>query len=70
MTTYTGDVRAESFNIALLRRPVRKSGQDMFRVELVEGGDCVVAMTHETDDEVYHRGGASFGTVRRTKKSN
>ena len=40
MTTYTGDVRAERLNVAFLRRPVRKPGEDVFRVEFVECGDC------------------------------
>lgn len=37
--TYTGDVRRERVDLALLAAPVRKAGQDVFGVEFLEHRD-------------------------------
>lgn len=37
--TYTGDIRRERVDLALLAAPVRKAGQDVFGVEFLEHRD-------------------------------
>lgn len=38
--TNLGDVRSGSFNLSFLCRPVRKAGECMSRVQLVESSNC------------------------------